>query len=66
MLMYNLTEYIDDYSKTSGILWQCCRDKPAVNPADDNPPDPVRYKEKITDKTGDNGTKNVEIMVPLK
>ena len=61
--MYNLIEYTDDYSKTSEILWQCCRDKPAVNSADDNP---VRYKEKITDKTGDNGTKNVEIMVPLK
>ena len=26
MSMYNLIEYSDNYSKTSGILWQCCRD----------------------------------------
>ena len=28
---YNLIEYSDNYSKTSGILWQYCRDEPAVN-----------------------------------
>ena len=66
ILMYNLIAYIDDYWKISGLLWQCGRDKPAINPADDNPPNPVRYKEKITDKTRNNGTKIVEIMVPLK
>ena len=31
MPMYNVIEYIDNYSKTSGILWQYCRDKQAVN-----------------------------------
>ena len=31
--MYNLIEYSDNYSKTSGILWQYCKDIPAV---DDN------------------------------
>ena len=31
MSMYNLTEYSDNYSKTSGILRQYCRDEPAVN-----------------------------------
>ena len=31
--MYKLIEYSDNYSKTSGILWQYCRDEPAV---DDN------------------------------
>ena len=31
MPMYNLIEYSDNYSKTSGILWQYCRDKAAVN-----------------------------------
>ena len=30
MPMYNLIEYSDNYSKTSGILWQFCRDVPAV------------------------------------
>ena len=27
--MYNLIEYSDNYSKTSGRLWQYCRDIPA-------------------------------------
>ena len=31
MLMYTLIEYSDIYSRTSGILWQYCRDEPAVN-----------------------------------
>ena len=31
MPMYNLIEYSDNYSKTSVILWQYCRDEPAVN-----------------------------------
>ena len=74
MSMYNLTEYSDNYSKTSAILWQYCRDEPSV---DRNGPivdftkanditDSFKIKEKITEKTGSNGTKNVEIMVPLK
>ena len=29
--MYNLIEYSDSYSKTSGNLWQYCKDIPAVN-----------------------------------
>ena len=32
--MYNLIEYSDNYSKTSGILWQYCRDVRAVNNSD--------------------------------
>ena len=31
MLMYNLIEYSDNYSKTSGSLWQYCKGIPAVN-----------------------------------
>ena len=72
--MYNLIEYSDNYSKTFGILWQCCRDEPALAPdgtiADftlgNVITDSFKIKEKITGKAGDNGTKNVEIMVPLK
>ena len=30
MRMYNLIEYSDTYSKTSGSLWQYYRDKPAL------------------------------------
>ena len=31
MPVYNLIEYSDNYSKTSGSLWQCYRDEPSVN-----------------------------------
>ena len=30
MSMYNSIEYSDNYSKLSGSLWQCYRDKPNV------------------------------------
>ena len=30
MPIYNLIVYSDNYSETSGSLWQYCRDKPAV------------------------------------
>ena len=33
MLMYNLIEYSDNYSKTSGSLWQYCKDISTVNNA---------------------------------
>ena len=29
--MYNLIEYSNNYSKTSGSLWQYCKDISAVN-----------------------------------
>ena len=71
--MYNLIEYSDNYSKTSGSLWQYCKDIPAVdnnnaivNFTDINLPDSFNFKVKMTGQTGDDGTKNVEIMVPLK
>ena len=31
MMMYNLIEYSDNYSKTSGSLWQYCKEIQAVN-----------------------------------
>ena len=72
--MYNLVEYSDNYSKTSEILWKYCRDKSAL---DDNGAivnfnganaitDLFKIKVKITGQTGDNGTKNVKVRVPLK
>ena len=71
--MYNLIEYSDNYSKTSGSLWQYCKDIPAVNNYGNivefngaNITDSFNVKAKITGQTGDNGTKEVEIMVPLK
>ena len=73
MLMYNLIEYSDNYSKTCGSLWQYCKDIPAVDDNDDvifngaNDTDSFNFKSKIIGKTNDDGDiENVEIMVPLK
>ena len=35
MLIHNLIEYSDTYSKTSGMLWQYYRDKPFIINNDD-------------------------------
>ena len=78
MPMYNFTEYTDNYSKTSGSLWQYCKEIPAVNNngfidllniTDFNgasATDSFNFKTKITGQTDDNGRIDVEIMVPLK
>ena len=73
MPMYNLTEYSDNYAKTSGSLWQYCKDIPARDANNEitefrvnNTTESFNFKAKITDQTGDDGTKDVEIMVPLK
>ena len=64
MPMYNLIEYSDNYSKTSGSLWQYYKDDPNDNIADS---ESFKSKVKITGKTpADRNTKNVEIIVPLK
>ena len=71
MPMYNLIEYSDNYAKTTGSLWQYCKDIPARNNDDEivafavsNVTDSFNFKAKITGQTEDNGTKDVEIMVP--
>ena len=73
MPMYNLIEYSDNYMKTTGNLWQYCKDIPARNNNNEiteftagNSTDSFNFKVKITGRTGNNGTKDVEIMVPLK
>ena len=73
MSMYNLIEYSDNYAKTTGSLWQYCKDIPALNVNDEithfteaNLTDSFNFKVKITGQTGNNGRKIVEIMVPLK
>ena len=80
MPMYNLIEYSDNYSKTSGSLWQYCKEIPAINNDGDivdfngaNATDSFNFKTKITGQTAaDNNNGNiagrvdVEIMVPLK
>ena len=67
MPMYNLIEYSDNYSKTSGSLWQYCKDilpvvdnnNAIVDLANNNLTDSFNFKVKITGQTGNNGTKNV-------
>ena len=64
MPIYNLIEYSDNYSKTSGSLRQYCKDIPAVNNnnaiadfTDSNLTDSFNFKVKMAGQTGDNGTK---------
>ena len=80
MPIYNLIEYSDNYSKTSGSLWQYYKDIPAVNNNGAivdfngaNATDSFNFKTKIIGQTTDNnnggyiaGRVDVEIMVPLK
>ena len=73
MPMYNLIEYSDDYLETLGSLWEYYRDEPALTDvgiianfhAADNSAS-FKFKQKITGVTDDDGSKNVEIIVPLK
>ena len=63
MPMYNLIEYSDDYSKTSGSLWQYYKDDPNDNLTDS---ESFKSKVKITENTpATSNTKDVEIIVPL-
>ena len=74
MPMYNLIEYSDNYSKTSGSLWQYCKEIPAVNNNGNivdfngaNATDSFNFKIKIAVQADDDGRiDNAEIMVPLK
>ena len=63
MPLYNLTEHCDNYSKTSGSLWQYNIDDPNDNITQS---ESFKYKTKITGKTPAAGnTKDVEIAAPL-
>ena len=74
MSMYNLIEYNDNYSDTSGSLWNFKRDEQNMNnedPANVTKADssPFKYKSSFfkTLEDDDNGVfKNVKIAVPLK
>ena len=64
MPRYNLIEYSDNYSKTSGILCQYCRDVAAVNDDGEitdfneaNATDSFNLKEKLTGQADNTGTK---------
>ena len=69
MPMYNLIECSNNYSDTSGSLWQFIRHE-IINNADvtnDNNAPSFKYKANLIGNTENNGTKNgVKIAVPLK
>ena len=72
MPTYNLIEYSDNYSDTSGCLWQFKRDEINNNADvtnDDNAPS-FKYKANLIGNTVADGAnrkkENVKIAVPLK
>ena len=71
--MYNLIEYSDNYWKTSGSFLEQHRKKPFIDNNIDiiDVPDGLdstsfKYQQKITCQTRNDGTKYVQIMIPLK
>ena len=64
MMMYNLIEFSDNYSNSSGSLKEYYWDDPNANLADS---ESFQLKTKITGSTPDDGNgNNVETAVPLK
>ena len=74
MSMYNLIEYINNYSKTTGNLWQYYRDELVLNnaggvidfPDVDNISTVLKFKQKITGRTGNHWTNHIQMIVSLK
>ena len=73
--LYNLLQYSKNYRKTTGSLWNYYRDEPSggLGGANNNINYSIKdsqsfdYKTSVTSKLeGINGTKVVEIIVPLK
>ena len=73
--MYNLIEYSDNYSDTSGSLWQFKRDEPPANNVEfghnEHKSKSLEYKAALVGKTarvagGNSFVKNTKIVVPLK
>ena len=69
MPMHNLIEYSDNYSKTSESLWHYYRDEPYLNAngniadflADNNNNASFKFKIKIADRIGNDGTKMLKL-----
>ena len=72
--MYNLVDYSDNYSKSSGSLWIYYGDEPflyangAIDDfvADNNNSASFKFKTKLAGRTENDDTNNVKIRVPLK
>ena len=73
MSMDNLIEHSDNYLQTSGSLQQYYTDEQAKNNnsliidfLDDAESALFKFKEKVTGQTKNDGTKDIQIMVPFK
>ena len=74
MPIYNLIEYSDNYSTTSGNSWHFYRDEPFLNandatadfPADNGSSASFKFKIKIADRAENDGTENVKSRVLAK
>ena len=68
MSMYNLIQYSDNYSDTSGSLWNFKRDEIEADvDLTINNASSFKYKANLIGNTENNGTKNgVKIAIPLK
>ena len=69
MPMYNLIEYSNNYSDTSGRLWNFKRDEIInnANVTNDDNASSFKYKANLIGNIKNNGTKNgIKIAVPLK
>ena len=60
MPMYNLIEYSNNYSDTSGSLWNFERDEITnnANVTNDSNASSFKYKSNLIGNTEDDGTKN--------
>ena len=70
--MYNLIEYSDNSLEISRSLWEYYKDERFIDNNGviiDAPDDPTsvsfKNKQKITGQTGNNGTKDIQMIVPL-
>ena len=75
MPMYNLLAYSKNYRKTIGSLYNYYRDELSDDDDDDNNQfnnikvvnsNIIKYKNKIIDNTNDQGTNDIELVIPLK
>ena len=63
MQKYNLIEYSDNYSKTSGSLWQYYRDELKYNISDS---ELFKFKSKFLDNTNNADVINAKVAEQLK
>ena len=65
MLINNLIEYSNNYSKICRSLYKFFKDEPLLNNADIAESESSKFKSRLSNNTSTAGTINVEIPVPL-